>query len=197
MYNFDNDKTKELEKLFNKKDIIGLETFMEKNSLYKKVYAPFKGRFYFNAKDRFSFKISPDQKTAVLACMLYEKHAYFQDGGYNLEILVAQADAYGNFHKCEHIRFDNADKINFVGLDNNAILLQNTNSSQQLSKYNLRGKPIVPSGISASGIRSANSQKEALLKARAEYRSNKQKYPPNALQAKLSVWNEINSKIKL
>lgn len=195
MFYFDNDRTKELEELFNKKDIVGLETFMEKNSLYKKVYVPFKGRFYFNAKDRFSFKISPDQKTAVLACMLYDKHASFQNGGYNLEILVAQADACGNFHKREHIRFDNADKINFLGLENNAILLQNTNSSRQILKYNLRGKLLMPSYNLSAGT--ASSKKETLLKARAEYRNSQYKYPPNALQSKLAAWNEINSKIKL
>lgn len=114
MYNFDNDRTKELEKLFSNKDIIGLETFMEKNSCYKKLYQPFKGRFYFNAKDNFSFKISPDQKTAVLVCMLYDKHAASPSAEYNLEVLVAQADVYGNFHKCEHIRFDNADRKSVV-----------------------------------------------------------------------------------
>lgn len=199
MFYFDNDRTKKLEELFKSKDIIGLENFIEKNGCYKRVYTPFKGRFYFNAKDNFSFKISPDQKTAVLACKLYNNHAESPAAEYNLEILVAQADAYGTFNKSEHIRFDNASKLNFVGLENNAVLLQNQINPQQILRYSLHGKALErkqdSTGYLATG--SYANKKDTLLKARNDYRKALQKYPPNALQAKLAAWNEINSKIKL
>lgn len=199
MFYFDNDRTKKLEELFKSKDIVGLEDFIEKNGSYKRVYTPFKGRFYFNAKDNFSFKISPDQKTAVLACQLYNNHADSPAAAYNLEILVVQADAYGNFNKSEHIRFDNAGKLNFAGLENNAILLQNQFNPQQILRYSLRGKPLERKQDS-SGLfttETYGSKKDTLLKVRNDYRKALQKYPPNALQAKLAAWNEINSKIKL
>ena len=106
---------------------------------------------------------------------------------------------HGTFNKSEHIRFDNAGKLNFAGLENNAVLLQNQTNPQQILRYSLHGK-LLERKQDSTGYFTAGTygnKKDTLLKARNDYRKALQKYPPNALQAKLAAWNEINSKIKL
>lgn len=198
MHNFDNDKTKEFERLFTDKDILGLEAFVEKNNIYKKIYNSFKGRFYFDAKNKFSFQISPDQKTAALICMLHEKNSSPHSSDFSLEILIARADAYGDFRRTEHIRYDCDDNMRFAGLENNAVLLSCTENPYQTMRRYLRktsdyvGLPKIEIIISPS----LEDKKQLLIMARNKYHEsasiiNKDKYPPNALQSRLKIWNNL------
>lgn len=196
MSDFDDDKTKEFERLFTDKDILGLEAFVEKNNYYKKIYNIFKGRFYFDTKNQFSFKISPDQKTAALICMLHEKKSSYNNSDYNLEILIATADAYGEFHRSEQMRYDCDDKMRFAGLENNAVLLTCADNPYQTIRRYLRkapdyvGLPKMEIIISPS----IEDKKQLLITARNKYHENvghisKRKYPANALEARMAVWN--------
>lgn len=143
MLNFDDTRTKEFEKLFSQKDIIGLENFIEKNLEYKKIYDLFKGRFYFDTKDIFSFKISPSYKTAALISLLYENQkssSFFSPPSpqYNLEILIARFGSDGNFHRAEQIRYDYSDNMNFIDLEDDAVLLSKKDNPQQVIRRFLR-----------------------------------------------------------
>lgn len=143
MHNFDDTRTKEFEKLFSQKDIIGLENFIEKNLEYKKIYDLFKGRFYFDTKDIFTFKISPSHKTAALISLLYEKQkssSFFSSPSpqYNLEILIARYGNDGNFHRAEQIRYDYTDNMKFVDLEDDAILLSRADNPEQVIRRFLR-----------------------------------------------------------
>ncbi len=143
MLNFDDTRTKEFEKLFSQKDIIGLENFIEKNLEYKKIYDLFKGRFYFDTKDIFTFKISPSHKTAALISLLDEKpksSSFFSTPSpqYNLEILIARFGSDGNFHRAEQIRYDYSDNMNFIDLEDDAVLLSKNDNPQQIIRRFLR-----------------------------------------------------------
>lgn len=143
MLNFDDTRTKEFEKLFSQKDIIGLENFIEKNLEYKKIYDLFKGRFYFDTKDIFTFKISPSHKTAALISLLYENQkssSFFSTPSpqYNLEILIARYGSDGNFHRAEQIRYDYSDNMNFIDLEDDAVLLSKNDNPQQVIRRFLR-----------------------------------------------------------
>lgn len=195
---FDNDKTKEFERLFTDKDILGLEAFVDKNTTYKKIYNTFKGRFYFDAKNKFSFKISPDLKTAALICQLYEKNSAPASPDYNLEILIAKADNCGEFHRSENIRYDYQDHMRFAGLENNAVLLTCTDNPYQTMRRYLRNSPDYAGLPKLEMIISPEleDRKQLLILARKKYRATatpivKSKYPPNALQSKLAVWNSF------
>ncbi len=141
MYNFDDTKTKELEQLFEKKDIVSLENFIEKNIEYKKIYSLLKGRFYFDSNNKFLFKLSPSYQSASLISFLPEKNpvsSFSQPTQYNLEILIIRRDVNGEFHRAEQMHFDASDNINFVDLEDDAILLANKNNPKQLIRRYFR-----------------------------------------------------------
>ena len=142
MLNFDDTRTKEFEKLFAQKDIVSLENFIEKNLEYKKIYDLFKGRFYFDTKDIFSCKISPNQSTVALISLLSEKQksSPFSSSSplYNLEILIAKLGPDGNFHRSEQIRYDYSDNMKFVDLEDEAILLAQKDNPKQIIRRFLR-----------------------------------------------------------
>lgn len=202
------DRDKEFERLFASNDIIGLEAFTEKNNYYQKIYKSFRGRFYFDTKNKFSLKISPDKKTAALICLLQEQKNFSSSSEYNLEILISQADACGNFHRTEHIRYDYYDKMRFAGLENNAVLLICADNPQQIMRryfkknHNYLGLPEIELfNISKTNacISRNDERKKALIQNRQFYRKQmlQAKNPQNALQAKLATWNEINLRAKI
>ncbi len=179
MLNFDDTRTKEFEQLFAQKDIVGLENFIEKNLEYKKIYDLFKGRFYFDTKDIFSFKISPSHKTAALISLLYEKQksSFFSTPSpkYNLEILIARYGSDGNFHRAEQIRFDYADNMSFVDLEDDAVLLSQADNPSQVIRRFLR-TPHEMKAIPKVELLSKEEielKKQQLILIRDEYKSRR------------------------
>lgn len=175
---FDDAKTKEFEKLFSQKNIIGLENFIEKNLEYKKIYDLFKGRFYFDTKDIFSFKISPNHKTAALISLLLEKQkssSFFSSPSpqYNLEILIARCASDGNFHRAEQIRYDYTDNMNFVDLEDDAILLSQSNNPKQVIRRFLRSANEMKSipKLELLNKEEIELKKQQLILIRDEYKS--------------------------
>lgn len=195
MLNFDDTRTKEFEKLFSQKDIIGLENFIEKNLEYKKIYDLFKGRFYFDTKDIFTFKISPTHKTAALISLLYEKQkssSFFSTPSpqYNLEILIARFGSDGNFHRAEQIRYDYSDNMSFVDLEDDAVLLSPTDNPKQVIRRFLRSSHEMKSipKMELLSREEIELKKQQLILIRDEYKSrmagkNKERQPlrPNFL----------------
>lgn len=195
MPNFDDTRTKEFEKLFSEKDIIGLENFIEKNLEYKKIYDLFKGRFYFDTKDIFSFKISPNYKSAALISLLYEKQkssSFFSSPSplYNLEILIARFGTDGNFHRAEQIRYDYSDNMNFVDLEDDAVLLSQADNPKQLIRRYLRNSHEMKSipKLELLNSQEIELKKQQLILIRDEYKNrmvnkNQEKQPlrPNFL----------------
>ncbi len=178
MLNFDDTRTKEFEKLFSQKDIVGLENFIEKNLEYKKIYDLFKGRFYFDTKDIFTFKISPTYKTAALISLLYEKQkssSFFSTPSpqYNLEILIARYGADGNFHRVEQIRYDYSDNMKFVDLEDDAVLLSQTDNPQQLVRRFLRNNDEMKSipKLELLDAQEIELKKQQLILIRDEYKN--------------------------
>lgn len=188
MPNFDDIRTKEFENLFAEKDIVGLENFIEKNLEYKKIYDLFKGRFYFDTKDIFSFKISPNYKTAALISLLYEKQNSLPFSSspplYNLEILVARLGHDDNFHRAERIRYDYSDNIKFVDLEDDALLLAQTDNPQQIIRRYLRSDHEMKSipKLELLDKEEIELKKQQLILIRDEYKNrmlaqNKEKQP--------------------
>lgn len=201
MFDFDNDKTKEFGKLFRNKDIIGLEKFTDKNTNYKKIYDTFKGRFYFDNKDQFSFSISPDQKTAALICQLHEKDHLPNTSAYNLEILIAKADFDGNFHRTEHIRYDFYDDMSFDELENNSVLLVCTDNPHQKIRRRLRNLPqeMTMSPEELCDVLSKNAKTQKLMQEKAKHFAGKQalvaqKKVQNPPYSNLASWNSVAQK---
>lgn len=178
MLNFDDTRTKEFEKLFSQKDIIGLENFIEKNLEYKKIYDLFKGRFYFDTKDIFSFKISPSHKTAALISLLYEKpksSSFFSTPSpqYNLEILIARYGSDGNFHRAEQIRYDFSDNMNFIDLEDDAVLLSHADNPDKIIRRFLRHAQEMKSipKMELLDKREIELKKQQLILIRDEYKN--------------------------
>lgn len=189
MPNFDDTRTKEFEKLFSQKDIVGLERFIEKNLEYKKIYDLFKGRFYFDTKDIFTFKISPTYKTAALISLLYEKpksSSFFAPSSpqYNLEILIARYGADGSFHRAEQIHYDYSDNMKFIDLEDDAVLLSQANNQEQIVRRYLRSPQemkFIPK-VELLDRDEIEFKKQQLILIRDEYKNrmlakNKEKQP--------------------
>ncbi len=175
MTNFDDIKTKEFEILLLKQDILGLESFIEKNLEYKKIYDLFKGRFYFDKKDIYHFKISPDNKTAALISQLFQKYSTpfpSSTPKYNLEILIARYGTDQKFHKAELLHYDAEDQIRFVDLENNAILLTKEDNPQKIIRRFFKsypGEEIIPK-LELLDKEEINRKKQKLAAIRDEYR---------------------------
>lgn len=172
---FDDIKTKEFEILLLKQDILGLESFIEKNLEYKKIYDLFKGRFYFDKKDIYHFKISPDNKTAALISQIFQKSSTPLPSStpkYNLEILIARYGADHRFHKTESLHFDAEDQINFFGLEDNAVLLTKENNQHKIIRRffkNHPGEEIIPK-LELLDEEEIRRKKQKLMAIRNEYR---------------------------
>ena len=178
MPNFDDTRTKEFEKLFSEKDIVGLENFIEKNLEYKKIYDLFKGRFYFDTKDIFTFKISPNHKTAAIISLILEKKkslSFFSSTPpqYNLEILVARYGNDGNFHRSEQIRYDYSDNMKFIDLEDDALLLSQIDNPEQVFRRFLRTSHDMNSipKLELLNKQEIELKKQQLILIRDEYKS--------------------------
>ncbi len=141
MQYLDNEKTKEFAELFAKKDILGLEAFNDKNPFYKELYKCIKGRIYFDEQSKFSFHISPNQKTGVFVCLINEPDPMPRSSGYNLEMHVIRADKDGKFHRSEQIRYDFYDDMNFKELQDDAIILYCDDNPRQDIRRRLKPLP--------------------------------------------------------
>lgn len=141
MQYLDNEKTKEFSQLFAQKDVIGLEEFNDKNPIYKNLYQCINGRIYFDEQSKFSFHVSPDNKTAAFVCLINEPDPMPRKQAYNLEIHVVKMDKNGQFHRSEQIRYDFYDDMNFRELQDDAIVLFSDDNPNLSIRRRLKNLP--------------------------------------------------------
>ncbi len=198
MHNFDDTRTKEFEKLFEQKDIVGLENFIEKNLEYKKIYNLFKGRFYFDKNNKFQFKISPSYLSASLISYLPDKNSSpslfsFSSSSlsYNLEILIIQRGKDNEFHRLEQIHFDAQDNIQFVDLEDDALLLANNNKPDKLIRRFFRNSLQTIPQIELVSKDDIEMKKQQLMLIRDAYRNRFDPYQSKQpLRQTLSIMDQ-------